>query len=952
MRHEPISKYVLLVSVIAIAGFARHSHGFTEKPTVRFFQWSPIEFQFLGPMASATDSNPNPFLDYRLSVTFEGPGGKTIVVPGFFDGDGQGGLTGSTWRVRFTPPATGEWHYSASFRNGPGVALSKEPEAGSPGSFDGESRTFRVEPAQPGTPDFLRWGTLKYAGGHYLKFVDGPYWIKGGTDEPENFLAYAGFVNTPGSHRFESHVKDWKTGDPDWNGGAGRGIIGALNYLGRNHVNSIYFLTMNIGGDGKDVWPWLGSPDPKGSESNDNLHYDLAKLRQWEAVFAHAQRQGIALHFVFNEAEKRNKLELDDGELGPERKLYYREMIARFGHHNALQWNLCEEYNLDFDFGPDRIRAFAAWIQGLDPYGHPITVHSAGDPVQKLAFTFGDPHFDVTSVQLNQRRIDQVTEAIRNATAKAGRPLPAHMDEFTVDIGQKQSHIPADDAERQRREKLWPTYLSGGSIEFILEGLLDAGDFSTPAREKLWRYTWNARKFLLGLPFHEMRPADELVGGAATISVGMGGGKSSNMGPQVLSLPGRVYAIFFPTGSMTGTLDLTEHRGTFERAWYDPRSGHFVGEKAILTGGAHVPLGAVPNDPASDWVALVRRIPDPVSKTVFPGKSWDFRGPAELGLDFEKLLALERTLGGRGMIVKDGFVVHSWGDQAVRTDWYSSAKPVLSTLLAFAIAEGKVRGLDQPIADFGWKFEPKDRAITFRHLGTMTSGYARPESPGAAWAYNDYAIQLYQKTLFDKVFAGDPDTIANAPERFGRLGLEDGLSFSRQKNRRLRASVRDFARIAWFWAKRGRWGETIVIPEDLFAEFCRPMVPPELPPSGKAATDDDLGIGTYGGGSDHFTKAGPGIYGMNWWFNATGRTHPGTITWPDASRDTFLSVGFGGNIAVIAPSARAVLVSASGDWGQIEPGIRDSKMNRILKAFEDAVNPGMNRLETSDSTSR
>ena len=60
---------------------------------------------------------------------------------------------------------------------------------------------------------------------------------------------------------------------------------------------------------------------------------------------------------MFNEAEAANKRELDEGELGPERKLYYREMIARFGHHLALEWNLCEEYNLGFNFGPERIRA-------------------------------------------------------------------------------------------------------------------------------------------------------------------------------------------------------------------------------------------------------------------------------------------------------------------------------------------------------------------------------------------------------------------------------------------------------------------------------------------------------------------------------------------------------------------------------------------------------------------
>ena len=127
---------------------------------------------------------------------------------------------------------------------------------------------------------------------------------------------------------------------------------------------------------------------------------------------------------MFNEAEKPNKQELDQGELGTERKLYYREIIARFGHHLALEWNLCEEYNLGFDFGPERIRAFADYVRAVDPYDHPVTVHSAGDPLEALRFTFGDERFSLTSIQLGQNRIDTLTEQFREATAQAGRPLP------------------------------------------------------------------------------------------------------------------------------------------------------------------------------------------------------------------------------------------------------------------------------------------------------------------------------------------------------------------------------------------------------------------------------------------------------------------------------------------------------------------------------------------------
>ena len=146
----------------------------------------------------------------------------------------------------------------------------------------------------------------------------GNTWIKGGSDSPENFLAYSGFENTTPNpdrpewfHSYTPHINDWNEGDPDWENGKGKGITGALNYLSSQHVNSVYLLLMNIGGDGQDVWPYSGQIDRKGNPGNDNLHFDLAKLRQWEMVFAHAQRKGLNLHLVLGEGEEANKKELD-----------------------------------------------------------------------------------------------------------------------------------------------------------------------------------------------------------------------------------------------------------------------------------------------------------------------------------------------------------------------------------------------------------------------------------------------------------------------------------------------------------------------------------------------------------------------------------------------------------------------------------------------------------------
>jgi CubicO group peptidase (beta-lactamase class C family) len=317
---------------------------------------------------------------------------------------------------------------------------------------------------------------------------------------------------------------------------------------------------------------------------------------------------------------------------------------------------------------------------------------------------------------------------------------------------------------------------------------------------------------------------------------------------------------------------------------------------------------------------------------VFPGAHWATRDPASLGLDPVWLDRLAEALGGRGCVIKDGYVVKSWGSQSEVGDWLSSAKPVLSTLLMFAIQEGKVASPDTLIRDFGWKLSAKDQTMAFRHLADMTSGYARPEAPGAAFAYNDYAIQLYQKTLFDKVFRDVPEKVANDPRRLGAVGLEDGLQF-RAKDRRISASVRDFARIAWFWVNRGQWNGAQVLPERFFREYRKPDVPANLPYTQPAETNDYLEVGTYGGGSDQVRDAGPGIYGFNWWFNDKGDR----LTWPDLPRDAFASLGARGNNTFSIPSLNLILVSAYGDWGSFRPSDDNTRMNGHLKLLMRAA---------------
>lgn len=576
-------------------------------------KWHPMALRFVGPPSQGEGGQPNPFLDYRLQVTFVGPDGKRLSVPGFFDGDGQGGSDGDVWRVRFTPDQAGPWRFVASFRSGPATAISLDENAGTPAAFHGASGSFDVAERDDAAPGFLAKGRLEYVGGHYFKQRDGGYWIKTGTDDPEDFLAYAGFRNTVpgplGIHRYAAHEADHRAGDPDWGGGKGRGIIGALNYLAEQKVNSIYFLPMNIGGDGQNTWPFAGKIVGAGSPANENLRYDVGKLAEWEIVFAHAQRRGIALHVVLGEAEPGNKRELDDGALGPERKLYYREIVARFAHHNGVVWNLSEEYDYQLELSPERVKEFAGYLAAQDPYRHPITVHNQKPPLEAWDPFLGDERFSATSIQYHPELIAYGTlvEELRARSRARKRPIPVAIDEFDR-AGRKDDDVRAakwpftSGHSRLRKAVIWPVLLSGGHIEFILDGMLQVDDFRP--FEPLWRYAWHARKFMEEqLPFWEMEPADELIEDTVP----------HPGGAHVLAKRGQIYAVYLPRAAgaaMPTGFNLKEAPGPFTRRWYNPRTGAFVGTAETVTGGQRVPVGDPPgarSERFDDWVLLFVR---------------------------------------------------------------------------------------------------------------------------------------------------------------------------------------------------------------------------------------------------------------------------------------------------------------------------------------------------------
>lgn len=566
-------------------------------------KWQPLTLSFTGPFANEGDDSPNPFLDYRLQVIFTGPAGQRYSVPGFFAGDGNGGGSGNVWQVRFAADQAGEWSYRASFRSGDDVAIALAPTAGTATSFDNAGGTLTIADIDTSAPGFLKWGRLTYADNHYLKFADGPYWIKGGVDSPENLFGYADFDNTVDQgckgiiHKYRPHVADWRDGDPIWvgesgNSGLGKGIIGALNYLSSQRVNSIYFLPMNLGGDGCDTYPFI---DANGSFHADT-HYDISKLEQWRVVLEHAQEKGIALNVVLNETERNNERWLDDGRLGIERKLFYRELIARFSHLLAIKWNLSEEN----DFSDSELDGFADYISQLDWANHQITAHTHPNKIGLYDSLRYNPNFDATSIQYNPNNAGKYVETMRQRTQETGRPWAIDMDE----------NSPAGDglndgnAVDLRKRVLYDVYFSGGNVEwyFGYHDLPLGGDLKTEnfrTREEMYGYMGHARRLLQEqMPFWEMDPNDDLLSGE---DGRYGGG-------EVFAKAGDYYALYLPDASNSNaTLNLRNAGGEFEKRWFNPRNGQFEGATETISGGTAVVIGSPPTARNQDWVLFFKR---------------------------------------------------------------------------------------------------------------------------------------------------------------------------------------------------------------------------------------------------------------------------------------------------------------------------------------------------------
>ena len=322
---------------------------------------------------------------------------------------------------------------------------------------------------------------------------------------------------------------------------------------------------------------------------------------------------------------------------------------------------------------------------------------------------------------------------------------------------------------------------------------------------------------------------------------------------------------------------------------------------------------------------------------VWPGDEWEVPTPEGEGMDAGRLEDVSSYCEAHGcgavVIIRHGRIAWEryWGgwDKNSTDNSWSMAKSITSALVGIAIAEGKIKSVDQSAADFipEWRGTDKEQ-ITLRDLLSMRSGllwdedYEKPSDVITMIASDDdvgYAVSrpLYRKPGSDWYYSsGDTEIVSRIikaatgmeareyaeQKLFGPIGMK-GVDWTVDKAGQTmtyccaHTTARNFARFGYLFLRNGRWGSTQVVPEQWVRESTQPW---------------QWQIPAWAGVSDNSQPSGgrPG-YGYYWWL----------LNFPDAPEDMYMAMGIQTKRIYVIPSLDLVAVrlgEGDSDWNDDE----------------------------------
>ncbi len=295
--------------------------------------------------------------------------------------------------------------------------------------------------------------------------------------------------------------------------------------------------------------------------------------------------------------------------------------------------------------------------------------------------------------------------------------------------------------------------------------------------------------------------------------------------------------------------------------------------------------------------------------------------------------------GPAGMIIKNGYIVASWGDTKRVDMTFSAAKSFLSTVAGLAVDHGLIRNVNDKVGEYVWdeNFEsPHNAKITWEHLLNQSSDWSgcqfeicdwadRPPrtgtiddwknrkllEPGTVYEYNDVRVNLLAYSLLQVFRKPLPVVLKekimdpiHASTTWRWYGYEnswvnvDGLMMQSVSGGGhfgggLFINTEDMARFGLLFLRNGNWNGKQLLSEKWIDAAQQPSTPnPE--------------------------------YGYMWWTNVSD-----SFRFKGASKDLYYAAGFGGNYIIIDEVNDIVVVTRWMDDARVDEFYR-----MLLKAVE------------------
>lgn len=306
---------------------------------------------------------------------------------------------------------------------------------------------------------------------------------------------------------------------------------------------------------------------------------------------------------------------------------------------------------------------------------------------------------------------------------------------------------------------------------------------------------------------------------------------------------------------------------------------------------------------------------------------------------FHEILGPTKKRGGpAGIILKDGYMIASWGDINRVDMTFSVTKSFLSTVAGLAVDQNLIKSEMDFAKSYVWDGTysgEHNSQITWQHLLQQNSDWSgelwggkdwsdRPPRegglddwknreyhvPGTVMEYNDVRVnvlayslmQVWRKPLPQvlKEHIMDPIGASTTWRWYGykkAWTTIDGIQMKSvtgggHSGGGIFISAEDMARFGLLFLNRGRWKDQQLISEDWIDRAITPSVPNSR-------------------------------YGYMWWLNKDLDSQMDGV-----SNEVFYAAGFGGNFIIVDPSTNVVAVTR---W--LEPSQLEGFLQRLNKAF-------------------